>query len=54
MPFCKTRARRPDGRYLWYYAWDGPTPPTDAPARPAELYLCRAADGLRVRVPEAS
>jgi UDPglucose--hexose-1-phosphate uridylyltransferase len=35
MPFRKTRVRRPDGRYLWYYTWDGPPPPTDAPARPS-------------------
>jgi hypothetical protein len=51
MLFRKTRVRGPDGRYLWYDSGDGPPPSRDVPARPAELYLCRAADGLRV--PEA-
>jgi UDPglucose--hexose-1-phosphate uridylyltransferase len=34
MPLHKTRITKPDGRYLWYYTWDGP-PPVAAVAGPA-------------------
>jgi UDPglucose--hexose-1-phosphate uridylyltransferase len=40
MPFQKTRITRPDGRYLWYYAWEQPLPAVldvrNAPALEAE------------------
>jgi UDPglucose--hexose-1-phosphate uridylyltransferase len=36
MPLQKTRITKPDGRYLWYYTWEGPPPAVEAlPAGPA-------------------
>lgn len=35
MPLQKTRITRSDGRYLWYYTWDGPPPLVEADAGPA-------------------
>ncbi|MEX1255157.1 MAG: galactose-1-phosphate uridylyltransferase [Dehalococcoidia bacterium] len=31
MPLRKTRITKADGRYLWYYTWDGPPPEIDVP-----------------------
>ncbi|MEX2159822.1 MAG: galactose-1-phosphate uridylyltransferase [Dehalococcoidia bacterium] len=45
MPLRKARVTKPDGRHLWYYAWDRPLPEVAQPSRAHKL----ESEGLELR-----
>jgi UDPglucose--hexose-1-phosphate uridylyltransferase len=45
MRLRKTRITKPDGRYLWYYSWSGPTPSVEPTAASPAL----ESEGLELR-----
>ena len=53
MPLRKTRITKPDGRYLWYYTWDGPPPAVQPHAGGPALETARLSspqvEGLELR-----